>query len=289
MGLRDMLRRKDEPRDVVLERAAGEEEEEEEEKKQDQEKEEEQEEDKATRNVDGGAEFRFVRTDTTSQQIIQPPDAGDGGGLGSNQNLLTPRPNSARSPQRSLDVLRPGSRGRSGSVSSQTSHSSSGKRRLSERLLHLGRSSAESSEHVPQNLPEITAPADPTDQSQWEKRATMLVGQNSRNLARIAPAEMPALPGGEPESESQLQLQPQLQPQPQPQPQMLGLQPQGSRSRSPSPAPAVSSKAIDEDIQEAIRLHEEGDLAKSTEMFGRLADPQGANNPLSQVLYGLAL
>ncbi|KAI1089618.1 HCP-like protein [Rostrohypoxylon terebratum] len=51
----------------------------------------------------------------------------------------------------------------------------------------------------------------------------------------------------------------------------------------------VSSKAIDEQIQEAIRLHEEGQLDQSTALFGRLADPQGANNPLSQVLYGLAL
>jgi hypothetical protein len=31
------------------------------------------------------------------------------------------------------------------------------------------------------------------------------------------------------------------------------------------------------------------DLERSTKMFGQLADPNGANNPLSQVLYGLAL
>ena len=31
------------------------------------------------------------------------------------------------------------------------------------------------------------------------------------------------------------------------------------------------------------------DLQRSTAMFGRLADPKGANNALSQVLYGLAL
>ena len=47
--------------------------------------------------------------------------------------------------------------------------------------------------------------------------------------------------------------------------------------------------SVDEDIQEAIRLHEEGNLEASTRLFGRLADPRGANNPLSQVLYGLAL
>lgn len=60
-------------------------------------------------------------------------------------------------------------------------------------------------------------------------------------------------------------------------------------------------------VQEAIRLHEAGgkrdlptwpldhadimetELEKSTEMFRRLAEPTGANNALSQVLYGLAL
>jgi hypothetical protein len=51
----------------------------------------------------------------------------------------------------------------------------------------------------------------------------------------------------------------------------------------------ISTKHADDDIQEAIRLHEEGDLENSTRMFGRLADPNGENNALSQVLYGLAL
>jgi hypothetical protein len=36
-------------------------------------------------------------------------------------------------------------------------------------------------------------------------------------------------------------------------------------------------------------LHEAGEYECSTAMFGRLADPKGPNNPLSQVLYGLAL
>ena len=31
------------------------------------------------------------------------------------------------------------------------------------------------------------------------------------------------------------------------------------------------------------------ELETSTKMFGKLADPNGANNSLSQVLYGLAL
>lgn len=37
------------------------------------------------------------------------------------------------------------------------------------------------------------------------------------------------------------------------------------------------------------KLNFEPDLRRSTAMFGRLADPDGENNALSQVLYGLAL
>ncbi|KAK6342909.1 hypothetical protein TWF718_008289 [Orbilia javanica] len=62
-----------------------------------------------------------------------------------------------------------------------------------------------------------------------------------------------------------------------------GTTPTRERSRS------FSDQGTDKDIQEAIRLHEAGDLENSTKLFRQLADPQGANNPLSQVLYGLAL
>ncbi|KAK6532896.1 hypothetical protein TWF281_007067 [Arthrobotrys megalospora] len=64
-----------------------------------------------------------------------------------------------------------------------------------------------------------------------------------------------------------------------------GNTPTRERSRSRS----FSDQGTDRDIQEAIRLHEAGDLENSTKLFRQLADPQGANNPLSQVLYGLAL
>ncbi|KAK9438987.1 Tetratricopeptide-like helical [Metarhizium brunneum] len=196
------------------------------------------------------AEFTFIRTDTAGQEIIRPPNDGQ-----DQKNLLSPKTSVRSSPRRSLDVFR-SSRSRSESVSSQTSHSS--RRRLSERL-HLSRP-AEPSENVPGNLPAITR-SDPADQSQWERRATMLAGQNE--LARARPASPDPSEGM-----SRMSLAP------------------GSTGRKRS---ASSSKAIDDDIQEAIRLHEEGDLEKSTKIFGRLADPQGPNNPLSQVLYGLAL
>ncbi|TID17539.1 HCP-like protein [Venturia nashicola] len=55
-----------------------------------------------------------------------------------------------------------------------------------------------------------------------------------------------------------------------------------------SEAPVVD-KSGDINIQAAINLHEAGEFTKASEMFGQLADPHGANNALSQVLYGLAL
>ncbi|KAG6322116.1 hypothetical protein E4U22_000691 [Claviceps purpurea] len=261
MGLRDIFKKKDEgPVDAAPEQR-----------------------DDASRGTTNAAEFIFVRTDTTSQEVIQPPEKGGlgfgggnggGNGGGGNHKLLSPKP-SIRSARQSLDVSDSG-RDRSSSVSSHTSHSS--KRRLSERL-RLGRS-PESSDHVPQDLPEITTSMDPGDQSQWEKRATMLVRKPSTtNVASgtalgMVTEQTPMVVDGV----SKMSLEDGRR----------------SRSRSPSPNPSpspvpVSSKAIDEDIQEAIRLHEEGSLASSTKLFGRLADPEGANNPLSQVLYGLAL
>lgn len=208
-------------------------------------------------------EFTFIRSDTTSQEQIHPPtfsvkDDGD-------NNLLTAKePSRAR---RSLDVFR-SNRSRSTSLSSQASHNSTPNkekdRRISHRL-HLGRSAPESSESVPTNLPDIIT-TDPNDrdgnESQWEKRATMLASQN--DMARSTPGTPTERVG------------------------RMELPVQNQRTRSASVGP-ISSKAIDDDIQEAIRLHEEGNLERSTRIFWKLANPNGANNPLSQVLYGLAL
>ncbi|KAL6869744.1 hypothetical protein ACO1O0_001073 [Amphichorda felina] len=248
MGLRDILRKKDELQESS--------------------------EQQQQQQYLGAPQFVFVRSDTATHEIIQPPDDPD------QSHFATANEQQPTKSRRS--VFRPRSRSRSSSLAS-SSHSTNNNsnnnpatprrdgagRRLSHRL-HLARSPNASSEYVPENLPEIPAPTgDPADrdaaESEWEKRATILAGQNER--ARSRPASPPS--GAD----------------------ALSTQARGGRgaSRSRSASRPVSSQLIDEDIQKAIHLHESGDLERSTQMFGRLADPNGANNPLSQVLYGLAL
>jgi hypothetical protein len=110
-------------------------------------------------------------------------------------------------------------------------------------------------------LPTIVVPDGVEDkdgaESQWEQRATILARENEKVRSRPS--------------------------SPVPMDRMAGLNLAGPTSGH------VSSAKTDENIQEAIRLHEAGDLEKSTRLFGQLADPNGANNPLSQVLFGLAL
>ncbi|KAK4230971.1 hypothetical protein QBC38DRAFT_467461 [Podospora fimiseda] len=215
-------------------------------------------------------EFTIMRTDTHNAEVIHPPDdnfyeKGTGNYLRPDDAEKSPSPGK----HRSLDVFR-STRGRSASVGSNQSSSTSGQRprRLSQRL-HLSRSPV-SSENVPQDLPDIIVQDKEGTESQWEQRATILARENEKHRSR------PTTPvyGSAPPTLPQLRLG------------------DGSNEDAPPPDPnvkVVSSKQIDEDIQEAIRLHEAGKLEQSTALFGRLADPKGANNPLSQVLYGLAL
>jgi len=224
-------------------------------------------------------EFRFVRTDTYTEERIYPPGAGgDRSDSGEESPSHLAEPKSATRSRLSLDVFR-SSRSRSESASSSKSGDRSAggggapPRRLSQRL-HLSRSPV-SSDNVPTDLPEIVVPGpaegaedqDGHHESQWEKRATMLARKNEENRTRP-----PTPVQNTTQAFSQMSMG-------------------GGSGGEPTPLPkgTVSSKAIDEDIQEAIRLHEAGDLERSTALFGKLADPKGANNPLSQVLYGLAL
>ncbi|XWW92232.1 hypothetical protein V2A60_000155 [Cordyceps javanica] len=252
-------------------------------------------------------EFTFIRSDTGSMEVIHPSDGyqhrhppapapapprDNGAGAAPVEQLSpTKEPSSLR---RSLSIFHT-SRSRSASVSSQASQLSTGKegsgsrrRRLSERL-HLRHHAPESSDSVPENLPAIIIGDKDVVESQWEQRATLLAGQNE--IARSAPVS----PGLEGSMGSLNIAASEVPPGSRGPGSSVVLVTDGGRSRSRSLSPAVtppkavSSKRIDDDIQEAIQLHEAGDLQRSTAIFGRLADTQGANNPLSQVLFGLAL
>ena len=226
-------------------------------------------------------EFTFIRSTTESEEVIQPPTYPD------DQPEL---PRTSKEKRRTLGFRNSShnaspTKDTSARTLSQAAQTSSqqlpvrprGERRLSDRL-HLHRrdrsQSVESSSNLPQDLPaapeaiaarpkstipanadHVAAKAEREQQeqreAQWEKRATILA-MNSPFREEQTPSDSAARSG---------------------------------RSRSPS----ISDKTGDVNIQEAIRLHEEGDLKRSTEMFGELANPKGANNALSQVLYGLAL
>ncbi|KAI0111406.1 HCP-like protein [Daldinia grandis] len=243
-----------------------------------------------------GPEFTFIRSDTTTQEIIHPPSyPRDSNG---ENNYLTAK-DAVTSPsktRRSLDVFRPRSRGSSTS-SVQNDGSSrnqpSGHHRLSQRL-HLSKAPP-TSDYVPENLPQINVSAEDGSgggqgvvvggagvdkdayEGQWEKRATILAEANERGQRRGSRTPSVVSPSRSPSPSPSAELA------------ALRLRDDGGNGNGHKTGGVVSSKVIDDNIQEAIRLHEDGQLDQSTRLFGRLADPQGANNPLSQVLYGLAL
>ncbi|KAI3332263.1 HCP-like protein [Xylariaceae sp. AK1471] len=239
-----------------------------------------------TLNKLAGPEFTFIRSDTNTHEIIYPPNHP------ANDRFLRARePASTPSKsRRSLDIFHPRSRGNSLLSSSGDSdgdnnnNNSKVHRRLSHRL-GLSRHAPKTSEYVPENLPQInvtSTPDDPTAeenkeaQHQWEKRATILATTNEERQ-RSRSRSVTASPSPSSTNLSGLDSG-------------NNISHGGTDTTPPKNASAVvSSQETDRDIQEAIRLHEEGDLERSTQLFGRLADPYGANNPLSQVLYGLAL
>lgn len=244
-------------------------------------------------------EFTFIRSDTFSQEVIHPPNhpgqSDDDNDGDSSQPAKTP------TKQRLSMAFGLSPRNRSTSVSSTKSttkekekeHSlrrESTTRRLSHRL-HLNRNPS-SSEVVPQNLPEIvTTPEDREGaELQWEKRATILARENEKHRERPASpvrstSQRYSFETATSKDFAQMRVRDEEEKTPS---WPLKDEPVTTEKVVPEEG-VVSTKAIDEDIQEAIRLHEAGDLERSTAMFGRLANPKGANNPLSQVLYGLAL
>lgn len=199
--------------------------------------------------------FTFVRSDTNTQEFIQPPKyAGDDESDGNTESKAS----GSSTPKRF-------SRLRKSSVSQQDraindSPPPKEHKRLSQRL-HLGsRTRSSSSVVLPDNLPEVpdaySAKGDEQEkEAKWEERATVLAAQRPVS-----------------QSGSQTSVAAQLGPQ-----QSLNS---NGRPRG------ISDASSDVNIQEAIRLHETGELAQATKMFYTLAEN---GNVLSQVLYGLSL
>ncbi|EED13394.1 conserved hypothetical protein [Talaromyces stipitatus ATCC 10500] len=228
-----------------------------------------------TNNINDPQEFTFIRTDTHTQENLTPPTI--------NTSISATKPEestiSPTTSRRKSFFRRRSHVSSSSDISSPRRGSSSekGENRISN-LLHIdhhsrssfSRSGSTSSVNIPADLPQIDPDA-VTDEhereAQWEKRATRLVQGNPRIGGGASPD---GVAGGASTSMTNFSY----------------LQPNQGRSRSNS---GVSEPQADISIQEAIRLHESGELEKSTELFGILADLNGSNNAIAQVLYGLAL
>lgn len=210
--------------------------------------------------------FTFFRSDTNTQEPINPPSF--------TSEAAEPIPHkSAHRLSSHFSRLRSSSNASIQSTQSRTSPKS--EKRLSQRLhLNRSRTPSSSSVNVPTDLPDIqdVAIQGEEKEAQWEERATMLAKGNPNN-------RLVSLDGqprrGTPEQkfyQDAFSLETPSDPE------------QGLSAR-PEMAHGVSFAKGDENVQEAIRLHEAGDLVSSTAMFGRLAD----SNAMAQILLGLAL
>ncbi|GAB7352657.1 hypothetical protein MBLNU459_g3023t1 [Dothideomycetes sp. NU459] len=246
-------------------------------------------------------EFTFLRTTTLTEEEIHPPSYP-----GDDEPITPSTPLSVEKKRRSL-FHRASSYQRSRSDTNSTPKSeetNSGsprkttpsrpksERKLSERLHLTGRprgltrENSSGSINLPQDLGEAPAPTpaplEPADikgrvvevetkeqktarEALWERRATALVLDNP--LLEELRSSLENGNGSSGRNDVSY----------------------GSPTRKKRAGGSFVDEKEESNIQEAIRLHEGGDLERSTALFGRLADPQGANNPLSQVLYGLAL
>jgi hypothetical protein len=249
-------------------------------------------------------EFRIIRTTTESEEVIEPPHFdGDDEPLGKQpkkerRRTLFSRASSAVIPKNAG----PG-KARTSLESDDTKKLQSlpvrpkNERKLSDRLHMSGRSRSKTNEntssHLPENLPaapdSVAVPSISVDgttdegnkyanaqrEAQWEKRATILASSPSLQWEGGGGGGGGGFEDrtGRPRETINLNTP----------------HPSSSSSAARDRSRSISDQEGDVNIQEAIRLHEAGDLAASTTMFGQLADPKGANNALSQVLYGLAL
>lgn len=228
-------------------------------------------------------EFTFLRTTTSTQETIEPPSF-PGDPAREPSPLLSPEPHGMFG------------RFRRHSNASANSHSGAedGKQKKGERV-HFGRNRSSTSVNVPDNLPDVGGDGvarTAEDEEKWEKRATFLVTSGALNMGTSAPSS----PGQE------------------------TTNPMSNGGRAPivnAPADEVcvcscgksewvlsckirkASRRLFDCTRKGVSWYTEcalkmrltvcSDLEASTALFGRLADPNGANNALAQVLYGLAL
>lgn len=199
-------------------------------------------------------EFTFVRTDTHTEEYIKPPAFG-----GDDTQSSRDGPRSPSASRKSFSRFRKSVSPAASDTSSPEKERKEGHRRLSHVLrLNKDRSDSSSSVNLPADLPSIddtyNDSGDRQDkEARWEERATMLASKSPIIGSRPPTGDMEGLSIGAP----------------------------------PSPRPrSINDPVSDVDIQEAIRLHETGELERATQMFHVLAQ-QG--NVLSQVLYGLSL
>jgi len=203
-------------------------------------------------------QVKIVRSDTHTEEPISPPSFPGDSAPAPTQTYFSTLPTSQ---EKSLNRVQESSWTTEREGPPQKQH-----RRLSDRL-HLGsrnrsKSAGATSPNVPSDLPEIPDAYTPggdeeEKQAEWEQRATVLVSANRSPNAR-------------PELASSTTGMSQLS---------IG-EPQRRRSAS------ISDAESDVNIQDAIRLHEEGKLEQATAMFKQLAE---RGNVISQVLYGLSL
>ncbi|CAF9904153.1 MAG: hypothetical protein ALECFALPRED_004871 [Alectoria fallacina] len=209
-------------------------------------------------------EFTFFRSDTNTQELINPPS------FASEAAEYTPHKNGRRL---SSHFSRLRSSSNASTQSTQSRASPKSEKRLSQRLhLNRSRTPSTSSVNIPTDLPDIIAVQGEEKEAQWEERATMLAKGNPNNR----PVFLDGKPKGVTFEQKLCQDRFPRETTPD-QEQGLGARPGMTRS--------ISSAKGDENIQEAIRLHEAGDLVSSTAMFGRLAD----SNAMAQIMFGLAL
>lgn len=203
-------------------------------------------------------QVKIFRSDTHTEELLSPPSFPDESAPAPNQTFYHALPTSQ---EKSFHRVQESSWTSEREEASQKQH-----RSLSDRL-HLSsknrsKSAGATSSHVPAGLPEIpdayTRGGDEEEkQAEWEQRATVLVSANRSPNARPELAHSTT-------GMSQLSIG------------------ESQRRRSAS----ISDAESDVNIQDAIRLHEEGKLEEATAMFKQLAD---RGNVISQVLYGLSL